>query len=78
MRIIVQHGDRNLIDLGIWTRRKTAVVLAEPDRPGPDPGSTVAAQIEQADEPAPGFGFRGAVKTVVAAVDNIRRAEGTG
>ena len=35
----------------------------------PDAHGTTAAQVEQADEPAPGFGFAGHVKTIVARED---------
>lgn len=64
MRIIIEGWGRKVIDLELLTplRRPAA---ADPV-PGTDPRSTLAAQVEQASEPAPGFGFAGSTGTVMA------------
>jgi len=66
-RLIIQAGGWSLIDLDILSPlRSPAAVRSVPDVPGTDPRSTTGAQVEQAGEPAPGFGFRGSIATVVA------------
>jgi hypothetical protein len=64
-RLIVQAAGWSLIDLDLVSRLRPAV-RAVPDIPGHDPHGTLAAQVEQASEPAPGFGFAGSVAPVVA------------
>jgi hypothetical protein len=69
VRIIITARGWRLIDLDIMVRvpPKTATVPAS--HAMPDPAGTVAAQVEQGAEPAPGFGFAGHVGTVVARGD---------
>jgi hypothetical protein len=65
-RLIIQAGGWSLVDIDILSRLHVTPVRTVPDVPGHDPHSTLAAQVEQADEPAPGFGFAGSVRPVVA------------
>lgn len=62
-RVIIQAFGWSLVDLDVLTRMHK-ITIARPS--GPDPRGTTAAQVEQADEPAPGFGFCCGVRTVVA------------
>jgi hypothetical protein len=67
MRIIIDGFGRRLIDLELLKplHRPAAAPVTAPDC---DPHGTLASQVEQASEPAPGFGFRGSASTVMCGV----------
>lgn len=65
-RLIIQAGGWSLVDIDVLSRLQATPVRTAPDVPGHDPHSTTFAQVEQASEPAPGFGFAGSVAPVVA------------
>ncbi len=69
-RLIVQIGPWSVIDLDVMTRlpppKPPKAAAAVSEIPGYDPHGTTAAQVEQADEPAPGFGLGFGMSTVVA------------
>lgn len=68
-RLIVQAAGWSLIDIDVLSRLRATPARTIPDTPGHDPHGTLASQVEQADEPAPGFGFAGSVRPVVARKD---------
>jgi hypothetical protein len=68
-RLIVQAAGWSLIDIDLVTRLDATPVRTVLDVPGHDPHGTLAAQVEQASEPSPGFGFAGSVAPVVARKD---------
>lgn len=73
-RLIIQAGGWSLIDLDLLTRLSVTAVRPVQDIPGHDPHGTLAAQVEQADEPAPGFGFAGSSSHIVARhVPDVRK-----
>lgn len=67
MRITIDGFGRRLLDLELFRplRKPGPPTAPGGDVPGCDPRSTVAAQVEQAGEPSPGFGFRGSTSTVI-------------
>lgn len=66
MRIIIDGFGRRLADIELFQPlRKPGAVPPPPAAPGYDPHGTTGGQVEQAAEPAPGFGFAGSTKTVV-------------
>jgi hypothetical protein len=68
-RLIIQAGGWSLVDIDILSPLRATPVRTIPDVPGHDPHSSTSAQVEQASEPAAGFGFAGSVAHVVARGD---------
>jgi hypothetical protein len=66
VKIVIEAAGRRVFGLQLWEPLHHSPSPGTGPPPAPDPHSTVAAHIEQADEPAPGFGFRGSAKTVIA------------
>ena len=72
MRILIEAAGRRIIDLKVMVMIPARGSPAGPARGtalAGDPHGTVAAQVEQAGEPSPGFGFAGSVATVIARGD---------
>lgn len=70
-RVLVHAFGWSLVDLELPARLPAPPEPASsgrPENPLPDrdPAGTLSSQVEQAAEPAAGFGFAGSVRTVMA------------
>jgi len=65
MRITIRGFGRRLLDLQLMAPLRRPGPVSAPAAPDCDPHGTLAAQVEQGSEPAPGFGFRGSTTTIV-------------
>jgi hypothetical protein len=76
VRLVIEGFGRRMVDLEVWSPLSKPVPVpvpvpaAAPERdtaaaPERDTASTLSSQVEQASEPAPGFGFHGSASTLM-------------